>query len=357
MFKKTLYALVIVTMIVAAFGMRGAGVQKAAAVSYTFLDDNFGSVVTLPYHAGDWDWATDMTAQPGIDVGTIVGAHVCYADVSADTAWEKVTTDPNAHFMHLAAWTEFNAVIAIFQDMGGALGPAVDCIYSGAPNPVTGKALIDLVLPANPNTSYHVFIAPSLGGGGAVVGDDLELWIAEFRYGGGMIINVCEKNILSADSDCNSWGEEITNATALLQPKAGGAVIDSDTGYGVWVSDVNGDLFLDVPDGNYYVGVSSTFDGSAPVSIDALWFVDPPSPGIFFLDPGDAGGFVSLAGDHVFRGISGVNLDADVYVTPTGGVLPSIELPLRTAAGGTLPDFKIFPADRKSTRLNSSHDV
>ena len=333
----------------------GSTVNVVRAPAFpTPIDNTFGSTLNsaLPFHGRLTDFTT-LTWQLADPVTS------CISDFNWFTGWEQVTTGPTANFLHVHSTTEFSATIAVFNDSSGGLGTEVGCRNSGAGYAFNGGVPgtwlhdADLIVPVTPNTVYHVYIAPTAFGPDLVVaGDDADLWIAEFEYGGGIIVNLCE-TLGAADAfRCDLAAEPLTGATVQAQLSTGGTiytdifdgVLTGNAGLGVWTSTIYGDLFVDVPDPaagtSYTLGISSLVDAQTP---DTIWFV--PAVGSFLaLDPDDSTSFKdSLTANHVFLNRTGAPLNAIVSVAAAGGVLPNFELPLGTAALGTLPDFRIIP--------------
>jgi hypothetical protein len=343
MFKKIFYSLTILAMLFGMFGVMGkGGVTPAAAGSAFALGDTFG-VAALGWPQSHL-WTTNfaaLTAQPADPATT------CIADPSADTGWEQVTTAATANFLHVHSLTAFDATIAVFADAGG-LGAEIACQNSGGAN-AAGLHNADLIIPVTPATIYHVYIAPRAFGVDPIAAlDDADLWIGQFEYGGGIIVNLCETDIAGAADRCDQFTEPLLGATGQAQLSTGGTIytdqIDAAgntlAGLGVWTSQWGeGDLFLDVPDApagaSYTLGVSSLVDIA---SQDTIWFV--PAVGSFLaLDPDDSlSYFDSLAANHVFLTRAGGGFNPDVFVAAAGGVLPNFELPVDETA-----NFRIIP--------------
>jgi len=363
MFKKIFYSLTILAMLFGMFGVMGnGGVQKAAAWSGTVINaagfNNFSVPAngTMQFHgyAVDFNLTDDQAGDP---------ATTCIADpITLDaSAWVTVTTLAAATFLHIHASTAFDATIAVFADNSG-LGAELGCQNTGAIN-ADGLHNADLVIAATPLTTYHVYLAPRafgfdpLGGGvdfppaGAVGDQEADLWIGEFAYGGGIIVNLCETNNDAAGPvgilRCDTANEPLTGATVQAQLSTGGTIHTDFTlalqGLGTWTSTANGDLFVDVPDAaagtSWTLGISSLNDAGAIPTIDTIWFI--PAVGSFLaLDPDDSlSYFDSLAVNHVFLNRAGVGVfNPAVFVAAAGGVLPNFELAVDETA-----NFRIIP--------------
>jgi hypothetical protein len=363
MFKKIFYSLTILAMLFGMFGVMGTGgVQKAAAYSGTAI---VGNVVPA---LSTYDYFAGPPAPPAglhfhgyaVDFNTMTAeapdpATTCIADPSAHTAWVTVETGANAHFLHLHASTAFDATVAVFADNSG-LGVELGCQNTGAIN-TDGLHNADLVIAAAPLTTYHVYLAPRAFGGDPLAvpaGDrEADLWIAQFRFGSGIIANLCETNQPGGVSPlrCDQASEPVVAATVQAQLSTGGTIHtdwfdwagNTLQGLGVWTSTGNGDLFIDVPDApagaSWTLGISSLNDTLAPFTIDTIWFI--PAVGSFLaLDPDDSTSYKdSLFAAHSFLNRAGVGVfNPAVFVAAAGGVLPNFEL----AVDETV-DFRIIP--------------
>jgi len=327
-----------------------SGAASTVTVARNPINDTFATSASnsgLPVHNEISDF-TALTAV-GADPAT-----TCIADPSADTGWETVTTGPLANFLHVHSETAFDATIAVFNDNFG-LGTEIDCQNSGAVN-TAGLHNADLVVSVLPNTIYHVYIAPRAFGTDPIAGgDDADLWIGQFIYGGGIIANLCETNQFAANDRCDQSDEPLTGATIQAQLSTGGTIYTNTfdgvptglAGYGVWASTSDGDLFVDVPDPaagtSYTLGISSLVDTGTTPSIDTIWFV-PAVASFVALDPDDSLSFFdSLAANHLFLNVGGATFGPTVSVAAAGGVLPNFELPLGTGTTLAAQPFRIIP--------------
>jgi hypothetical protein len=349
MFKKIFYSLTILAMLFGMFGVMGnGGVQKAAAFSTNALIDvippaGFPGFVALDYHA----YTASFIAYT-VDIGQ--PATSCIGNAAAPSAWYKVWTGFNTTNLHVHSNSQFNATIAVFADVGG-LGAELGCANSTG---VINNWNADLVIPVGPNTSYYVYIIPRAFGVDAIIGpaDQVDLWVAQFQYGGGIIANLC----VLGGPWCDAAGEPIVNATAQAQLSTGGTIYTDGVdaagntlaGLGNWTSNAFGDLFIDVPDApagaDYWLGISSVNDTNHPLW-DFIWFVphvvrwialDPVTQPSFF---DSLGGFAN----HSFATRSFGPLNAFVSVAVAGGAMPNFQLPLGQALGGTTGFFRIIP--------------
>jgi len=244
MSRKILYGLVVVAMLVMAFGVKGVGVQTAAAISY-WSDTRAAAIdAPLPYYS-----TINLNAAGGADPGNLGGCavapsfgayqtHLLDSDIYTTVTYLRVRiVAPNVADHVQNSW----AVRVSQNDIGLT---ELGCALNNA------SGVIDFIVAVPANTGVVITLASN----GVFVPSATAFlaWATRGTYpSGGLIIDMT--------ADCGTLDNRTVEATN-----------QADAGNGIYYTGMNFNFggmasWLDVPTGTYNLGITDTTANTAPI--------------------------------------------------------------------------------------------